>query len=538
MRFARVGRTWSRMATAAVPLVFLGLFVAWPLVAVLVRSFTGVSSGRAGEVLTRASTWEIVGFTAGQAALSAVLTLLVGLPIAHALARYRFRGRSLLRAITVVPFVLPTLVVAAAFDGILDDGLPAILAAHVFFNIAVVIRVVGGFWQQMDHRPAEAAAALGASPRRVFRHVTFPQLRPVLAGSAVLVFLFSFTSFGIILVLGGPSRATVETEIYRFAVFRSEFDVAAGLALVQLCVVASLAAWLGRFQRRLNTAPASARSASSGSQPVATIRQRLHLTGVVALALLVVCGPLFSLVLRSFRNGSGYGLRHYIDLTERIQLLPVTPARALLNSVVFAIVAASVAVLVGVVAAFAARRDGWVARLIEAAAFVPLGVSAVTLGFGYLVGFAVFDLRSSAVIVPLAHSVMGVPFVLSAVAPALRSIPQAMTEAGRALGANPTQIVRRIEWPMIRPAVLTGAGFGIAVSLGEFGATAFLARGDNSFTAPLAIFRLLSQPGETLRGQAAALSVTIGVVVAAIGFGLEWFRSTKPSTKHSGVGLI
>ena len=159
------------------------------------------------------------------------------------LGRYAFPGRSLVRALVVVPFVLPTVVVALAFLAILPDGLErgwaAILVAHVFFNVAVVVRVVGTFWAGLDPRVSEAAATLGAGPWRRLREVTLPLLAPSLAAAAAIVFLFSFTSFGVVLILGGPRYSTIEAEIYNQAVRSFDLRAAAVLSLVQLACVAA-----------------------------------------------------------------------------------------------------------------------------------------------------------------------------------------------------------------------------------------------------------------------------------------------------------
>ena len=203
-------------AAALVPVAFLTLFFVFPLVTILERGLTSEGAPSLPD-----GTPALVWFTTWQAALSTALTLVAGLPLAWVIGRFRFRGRSLTRALVLVPFVLPTVVVATAFLELLPDaverGLPAILAAHVFFNVAVVVRIVGGAWARLDPRSAEAAAVLGAGPLRRAREVTVPQLAPALAASSALTFLFCFTSFGVILILGGPGRATVETEIYNQA---------------------------------------------------------------------------------------------------------------------------------------------------------------------------------------------------------------------------------------------------------------------------------------------------------------------------------
>lgn len=516
-------------AGALVAVLFLAVLVVWPLAAVLERSFVDADAERIRRILTRGSTRSIVWFTFWQAGISTLLTLAVGLPIAHALARYRFVGRTLLRSIAVVPFVLPTVVVAAAFNTLFartgiegQRTLGAILGAHIFFNVAVVIRVVGGFWQGLDRSVDEAAMVLGASPFAAFRRITLPRLTPVILGASLLVFLFSFTSFGVILILGGPKRATLETEIYRYAISRQEFDVAAVLSMIQIVIVIGLAWASARFQR--SYARASTSRSISSSTPVNTTRRRLHLLLVLALVVTVIGLPLVSMIERSFQVGGGYGIANYTNLADPVALLPASALSAVGTSLKFAFLAAAIASAIGVVAAISIARGGVSGRVVETAALIPLGISAVTLGLGYLLAFTVFDFRRSVWLIPLAHAVMGLPFVLASIVPALRSIDPTIRQAAQTLGASPFRVIRTIDWPLIRKPLMTGAGFAAAISMGEFGATSFVSRGKDSFTAPLAIFRLLSQPGELLRGQAIALSVILGFIVAVVATLLERSR--------------
>lgn len=523
-----IGRILSA-AGALVAVLFLAVLVVWPLAAVLERSFVDADAERIRGILTRDSTRSILWFTFWQAGISTLLTLAVGLPIAHALARYRFVGRTLLRSVAVVPFVLPTVVVAAAFNTLFartgiegQRTLGAILGAHVFFNVAVVIRVVGGFWQSLDRSVDQAAMVLGASPFAAFRRITLPRLTPVILGSSLLVFLFSFTSFGVILILGGPKRATLETEIYRYAISRQEFDVAAVLSMIQIVIVIGLAWASARFQR--SYARASTSRSVSGGLPVNTVRRRLHLLLILALVVTVIGLPLGSMIERSFQVGGGYGIANYTNLADPVSLLPASALSAVGTSLKFAFLAAAIASAIGVVAAISIARGGVSGRVVETAALIPLGISAVTLGLGYLLAFTVFDFRRSVWLIPLAHAVMGLPFVLASVVPALRSIDPTIRQAAQTLGASPFRVVSTVDWPLIRKPLMTGAGFAAAISMGEFGATSFVSRGKDSFTAPLAIFRLLSQPGELLRGQAIALSVILGCIVAVVATLLERSR--------------
>jgi thiamine transport system permease protein len=250
---------------------------------------------------------------------------------------------------------------------------------------------------------------------------------------------------------------------------------------------------------------------------------------VLGLGGVLVGFPLAALAERSLRVGDGYGLGHYRALGHRAAVLPASGLDAVLTSLRIALVAAGVATAVGVVASMVVVRGGRPGRALEALALVPLGVSAVTLGFGYLLAFQVGELRRSPWLVPLAHAVIGVPFVLASVVPALRSIDVRLREAAATLGASPFQVWRSVDRPVLARAAAIGAGFATAVSIGEFGATSFLARSRNTFTAPLAIFRLLSQPGDELRGQAWALSVVLGAVVSALAGLLELRRGRTVS---------
>lgn len=231
-------------------LLFLGIFFFLPLARILAL---GLSPALGPEFASRLA--DVLRFTFYQASASSLLTLLLGLPIAFLFAQYDFPLKTLLRTLTAIPFMLPTVVVAAAFNALLGPrgwfnlGLMsflnlqrpplvfigtfgAILTAHVFYNATIVIRLVGNAWAQLDPRLAQAARSLGASPARVFWQVTLPLLRPALLSASLLVFLFDFTSYGVILLLGGPKFATLEVEIYIQALQMLNLPAASLLSLI------------------------------------------------------------------------------------------------------------------------------------------------------------------------------------------------------------------------------------------------------------------------------------------------------------------
>ena len=496
-----------RLALTSLPAAFLGLFFAYPLVTIAAR---GLSAAALDRELGR-----IALITAGQALASTALTLALGLPAAYALARRQVPLRRLIGAALTAPFVLPAVVVGAAYLALLPSSLAetwwAIIAAHATFNIAVCTRTVGGLWTRLDARLGEAARLLGASPARVVREVTLPLLAPAILSAASLIFLFSFTSFGIVQLLGGPTRVTVESEIYRATTQDLALDRASTIALAQLAAMALVLALASSLSRRRSVR-------LRGSSAV----ERTPLSPVAALALL---GPAlaFCLVPLAMLAREAGGLDAYTSLATVEPGFLEAPLAAIARSLETAAVAGAIALVVGGLAAFAVRGG-----VLDTALMLPLGTSAVTVGFGFLIAFDTppIDWRSAWLAVPLAQAVVGIPFVVRSVLPVVRSIDPRLREAAAMLGAPPARVWREIDLPLCRRALAVGLGFAFAVSLGEFGAASFLARPDAP-TLPVAIGRLLGRPGELAHRQAFALATILALLVLGVMLALERVRDAE-----------
>ncbi|MFI6103981.1 ABC transporter permease [Streptomyces sp. NPDC051310] len=532
------------------PVAFFAVFFAYPVAAIVGRGLRtqdgGWQFGRLGEVLGRPDILDVLWFTTWQALASTALTLLIGLPAAYVFARLEFPGKQVLRAVVTVPFVLPTVVVGTAFlalvgrGGLLDElwgvrldtTVWAILLAHVFFNYAVVVRTVGGLWAQLDPRQEEAARVLGASRFGAWRRVTLPALAPAVAAAALMVFLFTYTSFGIVQILGGPAYRTLEAEIYRQTAQLLDLPTAAVLTLLQFAAVGAILAVHAWTVRRRETALHLVDAAQTARRPRGAGQWAL-LGGVLLTVVLLLLLPLGVLVLRSFGGGSG-GLGFYRALQDAGAgggTFLVPPVEAIGNSLQYALVATALALVVGGLAAAAlTRRAGRLVRGFDALLMLPLGVSAVTVGFGFLITLdePPLDLRSSWILVPLAQALVGVPFVVRTMLPVLRAVDDRLREAAAVLGASPLRAWREVDLPLVRRALLVAAGFAFAVSLGEFGATVFIARPDNP-TLPVAVARLLGRPGELNYGQAMALSTILMAVCAVALLLLERIRTTDRS---------
>ena len=538
------------------PLAFLAVFFAWPVATLMGRGLApdgALDLSGFGEVLARERTWRILTQTLTQAVLGTAVCVVLGIPGALVLYRRAFPGRDLLRGVVTVPFVLPSVVVGVAFHALvtrggplealdLDGTLTAVVAALAFFNYGLVVRTVGTMWSRLDPRAVEAARALGASPMRAFATVTLPALAPAIASAASLTFLFCATAYGVVLVLGGVGIGTIETEIYRLTTQYLDLRGAAVLSVVQLGVIA-LALWVAERARAATQMRLRLRTEVPAPRLRATDAPALVVTAATVGGLLVA--PMAVLVARSLQRDGAWTLANYTDLgsTGGRSALLVTVWEAAANSVAVAVAAAAIALSLGVAVCLVVSRrprSRTLARVItglDAAFMLPLGVSAVTVGFGFLITLArpPLALTRSWWILPLAQAVVAVPLVVRTLLPALRAIDPRQREAAAALGAGPGRVLATVDGPQLLRAGGLAAGFALATSLGEFGATSFLARPQEP-TLPVVVYRLIGSPGSQNQGMALAGGVVLAVGSAAVMLGCEWLQTRLGPGRGGSAG--
>ena len=538
------------------PLAFLAVFFAWPVATLMGRGLApdgALDLSGFGEVLARERTWRILTQTLTQAVLGTAVCVALGIPGALVLYRRAFPGRDLLRGVVTVPFVLPSVVVGVAFHALvtrggplealdLDGTLTAVVAALAFFNYGLVVRTVGTMWSRLDPRAVEAARALGASPMRAFATVTLPALAPAIASAASLTFLFCATAYGVVLVLGGVGIGTIETEIYRLTTQYLDLRGAAVLSVVQLGVIA-LALWVAERARAATQTRLRLRTEVPAPRLRAADAPALAVTAATVGGLLVA--PMAVLVARSLQRDGAWTLANYTDLgsTGGRSALLVTVWEAAANSVSVAVAAAAIALSLGVAVCLVVSRrprSRALARVItglDAAFMLPLGVSAVTVGFGFLITLArpPLALTRSWWILPLAQAVVAVPLVVRTLLPALRAIDPRQREAAAALGAGPGRVLATVDGPQLLRAGGLAAGFALATSLGEFGATSFLARPQEP-TLPVVVYRLIGSPGSQNQGMALAGGVVLAVGSAAVMLGCEWLQTRLGPGRGGSAG--
>lgn len=495
--------------TIAVTGVVAGFFVfafAVPTIAVYVEAFrdSGITLPGAIEVLGSARVLRVAAFSLFQATLSSAVGVLTGLPLAYLVSHFSFPGRRLLLSMTLIPFVLPSIVVVVAIVGFFGRsgvaqqllgtrsgflyGLGGIVLAHVYYNFSLGVRVVAPSWSSIDRKHRELAASLGESPIGILRRVTFPLLRPALLNGFMLMFVYTFLSFGIILVFGGVQSATLEVAIYQAWFFELDLVRAALLSLLQLLLLSFLLMLASRRQERTETY----RTPSQSSLPrLATLHPFGRLLAGLYLLLIAafVAGPLLTMLVRALAGGIG-------PLTGTIGV--GTAARSMssvlrssvggvaLRSVLIALCSATLSFAGASAIALSFRRaaPGWVGALVQ----LPLGMSIVTVAVGAtIVWRGVFP---DTLLVIVIQTVVALPLVYRIVQTGVRELSDRPRETAQSLGAGRLRLLLDVELPLLRPVLVNGFAYGLALSFADLTAVLTVGRGRIT-TFPVAIYRLI-----------------------------------------------
>lgn len=528
-----------RLALVALPSFFLFLFVLLPLLMVLYSGLTtdGKLSFEAFyQVFSSKYYREVMLFTFVQAFASVLITLALGLPGAFILSNYEFRWKGQIMALSTIPFVLPSVLVVLGFviffgnSGVLNDllrditgggGVPirilyswkAIILAHAFYNIPLVFRYVSSIWGHIDEGLLEAARNMGASRLRVFKDIELPFLSQAILSSSLLIFIYCFTSFAIVLALGGPRYATMEVTIYTVTNFYGSFEVAAALSLLQIVFLLGIVfAYMKVDVKRIEGRLRQLRSLSSMSST------HKALTAVYSLVVSVLLlGPMASIVHASVKAGglSDYTLdwfREVLDVGGR-SFIGATPLESIANSLIIATLAMMISVIFGIVLSYGHSSVSGLRKLLGAMVMIPLCVSTITLALGYLIVGNAFSIDILLMAIVLIHAVISFPFSFRAVSNSVSKVDRALVEAAQNMGASRMRAFLSIELPLIKGGIMAAAVFSFAISLGEL-AAAYMLYGGRYTTIPIYIYRYI---GGYRFGPAAALGVIL-MAVSAISF--------------------
>jgi len=517
----------------ATPLIILGIFLIYPVIRVVILGLISETGMTFAESM--AYNWPYIEFTILQACISTVLALLVGLPGAILLARLQFTGKNIIRALIIIPFVLPPIVVVVGFlqmfgqYGIIDSilmvilqstdsvlnlatDIPGIILAHTFYNAPLVILLVSASMERMNPEIEEAADLLGADTKQRFLRITLPHIMPSLIASAILTFLFCFMSFPIVLAFGHGSYRTIEVQIWN--AFRwADYGQASSLVILQIIFTLTLALAYIRLGR-------PSREQASPTSSIKTQRLQSYRRSTIFLIVLyfifmlvLVAGPIASIIRAAFFDP----LSQTYTLDGFLYLFSTTAGggfRPLINSLFYSGLATLLSVGLGIPLAYAHKsKTRIIPPLSSMMVLLPLGVSSITIAYGLMTAIAVptgLNINPWPIIV-LAQTIIGLPFTTRSIEISLRNIDSHLIDQADSLGASQFQRLFFVELPLLAPGILVGAVFAFAMAIGEMSATLFIALPQN-YTLAVAIYDNLGVRKFVEAGAAALVLVIVCVL--------------------------
>lgn len=478
-------RRWLPLPVA----VALGIAFAWPMALAVQAAF---ATPEPWHWLTGDYARNRIAGGFAQALLSLAAILAVAVPLAFLHHRWRIPGSRLLLALQAATFALPVFVVVAGlretlgaggwlqrstgFDALSAVGpWGAVMLGNAYYNTGLVTLLLHTALARRPRRLEEAAAVLGAPPAAVRGRVAWPLLRPAALAAALLAFLFSFASFGVVLMLGQGHVDTLDTLLY--ANLRGAFpreDRGAVLALVQIAFQTVLLVGVLAMERRAARLADAAAPHAKPTHPAATLAA--WAAGALAMA------PALAVLVGGFQVDGAWSLEAWRTLTDpaaRGHLVGFDLGHALAMSAFYAAVAVAASLGLTMLLGYAVR--GPFSRWVEALAFLPLGTSSVVLGFAYLLAFtgrAWLPLVGTPWPILAVHTLVAFPFVARTVLPALRSLDARLDDAAATLGARTRARILRLHLPLLRGPLVVACAFAAILSLGDFGASVLLMTDD------------------------------------------------------------
>lgn len=513
-------------------MILLALY-ALPLAFIFMRAFENGAEALIS-VFSDPYTYKLLAFSSGQALLSALISIALALPFSAFLSSYKFPGRKMLLTLASLSFTMPAILVVLGFviwygnNGVLNSLLKdllgldnpvrflysysAIILAHVYLNFPVALSLITGAWSSQSDREEKASYLMGKGRVKTFFSITLKKIRGTLISAFSLIFLFCFSSFTIILVLGGkPEFYTLEAEIYK----RTYTDLApSSSAALSIFVFLITSIFLlifsgGGSEKKMPRIQRELKKAKGINLLKAFI--------VILLILLFILPPILAILYRAFYTKDGtFTLKAWKAIAKGGVGLEGASLKAIINSLIIALSAAIAATaLAESIALYSAKRNS---KLLPLLATLPMATGSVTLGLGF--SFFASNIRTSDIyisylLVFLAHLVIALPFAVRTITPRARKIPANLVAASYTLGSSNSRTLRKIERPLLRPYKRKAFAFAFALSLGEVNATLTLSEG-RVVTLPVLLYRMIG----SYNYQGAAALGTILLLEALIFFAI------------------
>ena len=526
-------------------IIAFALTIILPLLYAIMRleAVTGISSlDSVISFFTLTETKEALRFTLIESLFSVILTLIIGLPLAWQLGRYEWKHISIIRSLISIPFVMPAIVAAMGFLALIDQGGPldkigidlrtesgiignissvtgientghfiALIIAHAWFNISLVVRMVEPTLSTMDPRWEEQIRLLPAGNSRLGRvkNLWLPFIGSAIACASALCFVFSFTSFALVKWLT-PTKSTLESlmadsggtaGIYNYRIDTSEIVLA--VCLVQLIILVTALAITSRLQRKhsLRHAIVSESSARKSRGKASLFGKAVLIGGLIFTLLPLILVAISSFVVRTVKNGtisSDFTLDAWKNAWQGDNSTLSIP-EALSNSLIYALITLIFSIIIGWIIASSINRlensgNMKLAKIVDMISLAPLAISAVMIGLGILLGILRWNpaMFNWFLIPVIPHVLLTTPFVVRVMLPAIRSLDISFEEQAKMLGLSPTKV-----WIHSRLSFLLGplaVSSSLAFSLGEFGATWILVRSGSWDTLSILVDQLMGQP--------------------------------------------
>ncbi len=518
---------------------YLIIFFYYPLIIILREAFYyrgHLTLNNFIRIITKQTIIDSITFTIVESIASTILSILLGMPIAYILTKYEFRGKSLFSAFSIVPFILPGIVVGFSFlilwgpDGLVPGlinkifnlnwgisewGFISIILAHAFYNSPLIGAMTSSVWRRIDPEIEEMAEILGCHGLSKFRKVTLPMIYPGLLSASLLTFIFSFTSFEVVLLLGSFKYRTVEVEIYTLFRTKLDFEGAAALSIYQLMIVMILTYMYIKSLEKYSEVRKRGRSAvllvkklrisPLNKESVTIISYLIFYTLFLSIPIgLVIFYSFFDPVLDVFT------LKGYTGLLSTVTnpYLGSAPVYAPLNTVFFSTINAIIAVMLGLISAYAIRDRSSVSIVTSVATFLPLATSRITIGLGMILAFGSIGIlyNDTRPLIISSYIIMAYPFATRSVLNGLSKLDPSLIESAEILGMHSYKRFLRVDLPIIAPSITVGAVLAFATGLGEFAATNILYKG-NYPTLTVLLYLMLA--GRRFVVASAAASVLI-----------------------------
>lgn len=487
---------------ALIVLVFL---FALPLYFTFSKAFEG-GFDTLKSVFTSPYSYRLVRFTVVESLLSAFISCLIALPFAAFYASYDFKLRKLTLTLSALSFTIPSILVVLGFvifygnNGVLNNMLksifsldespirilytfPAIILAHVYLNLPVAFNLITNGWTSLARSEEMASYTLKKGKMKTFLSITLPKLRGVIANAFVIIFLFCFSSFAIVMVLGGsPEYSTLESEIYRRAHISLDYSGASALSIFSFIIttIALSLSYIGRRKEKMERRESALKKIRKKKGKV--------LAALMTLAMLLfILPPMLSILYRSFFDRRGdFSLESWNTIFSASSFLS-----AILNSLFIAMTSAVLAtVLAENIAMYSVKCKSRIAPLF---ATLPLATGSVTLGLGYnflAANIGLSSIYTDYLLILATHLVLSIPFAIRTMLPGAKEIPQRVSEASYTLKKSAFETYMRTERPLLKSYRRKAFIFAFALSLGEVNATLALA-GGRITTLPILIYRLI-----------------------------------------------